>query len=646
MGPQHTGPGCEHKKKCPDDCSGHGQCYLGQCMCSPGFEGDACEKDIPCDCNGKGTCKAGRCHCMPGYEGESCEIKAKCPQDCSGHGICSGETCYCFPGYAGEACAQDAEKVREQSRVSTGCPTNCNGHGVCGYGLGDHHGNPLGQCLCQPGWHGDTCQFQTPCPGEGGGCEGHGQCIGGKCYCRPGWMGKSCLEVAFNHTKCPNGCGGNGVCMLGECFCNPGFAGEDCTRPVKCPGKNGGCSGKGECFHGKCYCSPGFKGDDCSVREKCKNGCSSNGVCSNGKCLCVPGYTGEDCSHAPACEKNPCQNGVCAQGRCFCDDGWTGKACTLKVAEPSQNTTLLKQACKNQCSGHGTCDLSNMIKKGNMCFKCNCVKNWYGDDCSQMVKPGDDVNEKCNMANTDCGTGGKVDEKSCKCICGKCRTGKFCTEVKKTAECAEFKEKNFADLNKKVLNKWGNDDLADPVLKQKIKSLDEEESKEPPSTLQIPAKHKADIVGKLDSLMGTGKACSKKVACPSGCSGRGICQYGLCFCNPGYTGKDCTKVDISFKAPETSHAVGAAVKTASPMHTAKANNSHNTWNASGVVVVGLAMFAVGVAAGLFSKFINDKRKRSEASKILEETSQDDDMRSVLYSSLASPPLPTPPTVGL
>ena len=46
-------------------------------MCSPGFEGDACEKDIPCDCNGKGTCKAGRCHCMPGYEGESCEDKAR-----------------------------------------------------------------------------------------------------------------------------------------------------------------------------------------------------------------------------------------------------------------------------------------------------------------------------------------------------------------------------------------------------------------------------------------------------------------------------------------------------------------------------------------------------------------------------------------
>ena len=32
------------------------------------------------------------------------------------------------------------------------------------------------------------------------------------------------------------------------------------------------------------------------------------------------------------------------------------------------------------------------------------------------------------------------------------------------------------------------------------------ESKEPASTLQIPAKHKADIVGKLDSLVAEGKA--------------------------------------------------------------------------------------------------------------------------------------------
>ena len=42
--------------------------------------------------------------------------------------------------------------------------------------------------------------------------------------------------------------------------------------------------------------------------------------------------------------------------------------------------------------------------------------------------------------------------------------------------------------------------------------------------------------------------------------------------------------------------------------------------------------------------MNDKRKRSEASKILEETSHDDNMQAGIV--LASPPLPTPPTVGL
>merc|ERR1711871_965026 len=397
-----------------------------------------------------------------------------------------------------------------------------------------------------------------------------GQCIGGKCYCRPGWMGPSCLEVAFNHTKCPNGCGGNGVCMLGECFCNPGFVGEDCTKPVKCPGKNGGCSGKGECFHGKCYCSPGFKGEDCSEREKCPNGCSSNGVCSSGRCLCVPGYTGKDCSHAPACEKNPCQNGVCAQGRCFCDDGWTGKACTLKVAEPSQNTTLLKQACKNQCSGHGTCDLSNMIKKGNMCFKCNCVKNWYGDDCSQMQKPDESLNAVCNMANSDCGTGGKVDEKSCKCICGPCRTGKFCTKVKQTQECAVVKETDFADLNKKVIHVHGDNDIKeakDPLEEEKLKTLDEADNKEK-AVLQVPAKHVESMTNALSNLVAEKKnfdakaiaddrkkanadfesiqsgamieMASKSSGCEKGCLEHGICQKnGVCACFPGYTGKAC-----------------------------------------------------------------------------------------------------------
>ena len=149
----------------------------------------------------------------------------------------------------------------------------------------------------------------------------------------------------------------------------------------------------------------------------------------------------------------------------------------------------------------------------------------------------------------------------------------------------------------------------------------------------------------------TGKACSEKKSCANGCSGRGICKYGLCFCNPGFSGKDCTKVDTSFKPQQpkvAKNTVSAAANVAATP--VKEEKEESSWHTSGVIIVGCAMFTIGVAAGLFSKFISDKRKHSKAKKILEETNhgdfEEDSMRNVLYSSLASPPMPMPPTVGL
>lgn len=628
--PQFVGEDCSVEKKCTDDCSGHGKCFLGQCMCNPGYEGEACEKDIPCDCNGKGVCKGGQCHCVPGYEGESCEIKSVCPNKCSGHGVCSSATCYCFPGWAGDSCAKNAEEAKEQARITTGCPTNCNGHGVCGYGLGDHHGNPLGQCLCQPGWHGASCEHMQKCPGEGGGCEGHGQCIGGKCYCRPGWKGPRCLEVVFNHTKCPNGCGSNGVCMLGECFCNPGFTGEDCTKPVKCPGKNGKCNGRGECSMGKCFCTPGFTGEACEKRETCPKGCSNNGVCVDGKCLCVPGYTGPACDHAPSCESNPCENGVCAQGKCFCADGFTGPACTLKVPEPSQNTTLLKQACKNQCSGHGTCDLSNLVAKGNMCFKCNCAKHWTGEDCSEMVKP-EEADNTCNLVNSDCGVGGKVDEKSCRCICGDCHTGKFCKVTKDTPECKVIKEKNFKQVNHNVIDRTSmvkNDPLADAEALKRAESL-VVEGTDMEKTAEAAKQKVADEFQQIQS--GAMIEVKESPKCPNGCSGRGKCnKAGVCECFAGYAGKDCTGVAKIAAVP----VVTLNKKTEVPKDKVA---QANIWHTQGVLVVAVAMFLAGLGVGLVVKMVSDRRQRASAEAILEE--QDS---SVSYTSLNAPL----PSIGL
>jgi hypothetical protein len=189
-----------------------------------------------------------------------------------------------------------------------------------------------------------------------------------------------------------------------------------------------------------------------------------------------------------------------------------------------------------------------------------------------MVNPALDRNAECNMADHDCGSGGKVDVKSCKCICGPCRTGKFCTTVKKTAECAKFEEKDFRNVNKKVINKWGDDDLKkkDPLLKEKLVSLDEQANSKPNAVLQIPAKHKDDLANKLGDLVAEGKNFNEKAMmdqdekkvkadfesiqsgamiemaskheCEKGCEKHGLCNpNGVCECFPGFTGKACSE---------------------------------------------------------------------------------------------------------
>jgi hypothetical protein len=36
------------------------------------------------------------------------------------------------------------------------------------------------------------------------------------------------------------------------------------------------------------------------------------------------------------------------------------------------------------------------------------------------------------------------------------------------------------------------------------------------------------------------------LACSRGCSGRGVCRLGKCFCEPGFAGEDCS---INFQTP-------------------------------------------------------------------------------------------------
>lgn len=135
--------------ECHDSqCSGHGTCLDGSCMCEKHYAGVDCTTFIAEDvhdecadpsCSGHGRCDVGLCRCEAGWTGGSCETQARCPQDCnSPSGRCIDGFCRCEDGYAGAACDQVV------------CLHSCYGHGDCNNG----------RCSCYDGWDGEECGEQ------------------------------------------------------------------------------------------------------------------------------------------------------------------------------------------------------------------------------------------------------------------------------------------------------------------------------------------------------------------------------------------------------------------------------------------------------------------------------------------------------
>lgn len=59
-------------------------------------------------------------------------------------------------------------------------------------------------------------------------CSAHGVCIHGECHCQPGWGGASC-EIA--KAMCPDQCSGHGTynAETSTCTCNQNWTGPDCS---------------------------------------------------------------------------------------------------------------------------------------------------------------------------------------------------------------------------------------------------------------------------------------------------------------------------------------------------------------------------------------------------------------------------------
>lgn len=308
---------------CKRDCSGHGGCVAGLCVCGPSWLGDDCSRlapkaptaglreaiSCPHDCWGLGTCNlgTGACVCMPGYAGADCS-EGICPRDCSGRGVCVAGT---------------------QPRATA----------LRGFATNETAATAFwrGGCRCEAGWTGRDCGLLV-CPH---GCHGHGTCVNGTCACESGYAGAACDEP-----YCPWRCRNGGACVGGgrpgaSCRCPPNFGGPDCsialspaaaastaasvthsaasgvqqaagdvatpraapaTTPTAAPPPAAGavcaagCSGRGFCDSrtGRCTCLLGWGGPTCQA-SLCPGACRGNGDCVGGACLCRPGHTGDDC---------------------------------------------------------------------------------------------------------------------------------------------------------------------------------------------------------------------------------------------------------------------------------------------------------------------------------------------------------------
>eukprot|EP01006_Ploeotia_vitrea_P041892 TRINITY_DN66583_c14_g8_i1.p1 TRINITY_DN66583_c14_g8~~TRINITY_DN66583_c14_g8_i1.p1 ORF type:complete len:997 (-),score=462.54 TRINITY_DN66583_c14_g8_i1:1473-4430(-) len=570
-----SGEDCSKKTPCANGCSGQGVCVDSKCHCMPGYHGVDCSQGHgpafrPESTSKNNHAKGGAASCpfvppvkcvngtkpapvtvvTPPLDGtlirKLLREGKECPGSCSGMGVCLNGTCACLPGRAGEDCGVATEPVK--------CPKDCSYRGVCF----------LGKCMCMPPYKGADCGMSDDPSAHASSithvskCSGHGTFKRGRCVCDPGYAGYDCSMGI----PCKDNCGGRGTCHRGKCFCYPGFEGAACERAARCPS---GCSGHGECFYGKCFCHNFYHGEDCSETPSCSKGCE-NGVCMGiDQCVCKPGWTGVSCSEKLSCP-NDCtseKNGYCAlteRGvRCICRRQFMGDDCSQPVDK-----------CPKDCHHRGVCVMGT----------CKCESGFSGIDCGTKIgganlnslvannvgaevdpdnnKPGQPKQpsgpKKCHRT-ADAGATGSLDQTGA-------QLG-FCDEDED--EKVTLSEKNAAGntaaalkggLSAKPPTPADTPTPATGMPSQLLSAIPSNAggvpthnaAKDAPRFREVAAAN-ADMaaeveVGATTSAMATTTATATATAssCPKNCTRHGVCSQGKCFCDPGFTGVDCSTV--------------------------------------------------------------------------------------------------------
>ena len=413
-------------------------CDTGECIVTPGNEGEPCQDDDPCTTNEHckdGICVAGAVEpqCVSPCGDGICSMSpadVDCPEDCGpcGDGVCGiheagpdGGTCpkdclaacgngKCEGGESVEFCLVDCSGcgdgfcgLEESPELCPGdCPVSC-GDGECGFGEGPllcpaDCSPPCGDGVCQTG---EDC---FACPSDCAHC--------GDSVCGAGESKENCPQ------DCDTPCG-NGVCDGDE---NPQLCAMDC----------------GPCGDGTCGISESL--------QSCPADCW--GSCGDGKCQpwfdetknncpvdCVLDKDGdgvEDAVDNCTAQYNPKQEDFDEDGTgdlCDLDDDGDGDLDATDCAPlDAQVSHLLAEVCDgkdNDCDGEidgdATCPAGQYCLAGECQVACgdgDCDSN--EDQCTCPADCGEPCQEK------ECGDDG------CGGVCGECLPGPdgFCWESK------------------------------------------------------------------------------------------------------------------------------------------------------------------------------------------------------------------------